>query len=99
MRGGSDGAFYCRWQYNGSGFDEEISNSINIGLWLQIKRVIELCNNKDAPKRSDTNYNQAYKFDFIYKANIHNINTRTKWADLEQSGDETTWGGVKNEIA
>ena len=41
MIGGSDGAFYCRWKFNRSDFDEEISNRINLGIWLQIKRVIK----------------------------------------------------------
>ena len=92
MRGGSNGTFYHRWQYNGSDFDEEIPNSINLGHWLQIKRVMKLCNNKDAPKRGDTNYDPAYKFDFIYKAIVHNLNSITKWAELDQSGNETKWG-------
>ena len=92
VRGGSDGAFYCIWQYNGSGFDEEISNSINIGRWSQIKCVMKLCNNKDAPKNGDTNYKPDYKFGLIYKAIVYNITDITKWADIEQSGDETTWG-------
>ena len=43
-------------------------------------------------KRGDTNYEPAYKFDLIYKAIVHNVNVITKWADLDQSGDETTWG-------
>ena len=29
--GGSNGELYCRWQYNGPDFDDEIPNSINIG--------------------------------------------------------------------
>ena len=37
VRGGSDVALYCIWKYYGYDFDEEISNSINVGRWLQIK--------------------------------------------------------------
>ena len=44
VREGSDSALYRIWQYNGSGFDEEISNIINFGRWLQIKLVMKLCN-------------------------------------------------------
>ena len=58
---------------------------------MQIKRVMKFWNNKDAPKCGDTNYYPAYKFDFIYKAIVHNVNAIKKRADLEQSGDETTW--------
>ena len=82
VRGGIDGAFYCRWKYNGSDFDEEITSSINLGRWLQIKRVMRLYNNKDVPKRGDTNYNPSYKLDLIYNHIVHNINSITKWATL-----------------
>ena len=58
---------------------------------MKIKHVIKLFNNKVAPKFGDTNYDPAYKFDFIYKTIIHNANAITKWADLEQPGDKTTW--------
>ena len=94
VRGGINGALYRRWQYNGSDFGEERSNSINLGRWLHIKSFVKLCNNKDAPKRSDKKYGPAYKFDLIYKAIAHNVNVITKWADLDQSGDKTTWGHV-----
>ena len=89
MRGGSDSSLYRRWKYNMSYFNEELLNSINCGRWLQIKRVIKLCNNKDALKRSDTTYDPAYKFDFIYKAIAHNVTAIIKWDDLGQSGDKT----------
>ena len=41
---------------------------------MQTKRVIKLCNNKDVPKRGDTNYDPDYKFDLIYKAIVNNVN-------------------------
>ena len=51
-----------------------------------------------APKHGDINYELVYKFGFIYKDIIHNDNAIKKWADLGQSGDETTWGhGVSGE--
>ena len=53
---------------------------------------MKLCNNKDALKRRDTSFDPAYKFDLIYKAIVHNVNAITKWSNLEQSGDKTTWG-------
>ena len=75
VRGGSDGALYCMWKYNGSSFDEEIPSSINLGRWLHIKRVMKFYNNKDVPKRGDTIYNPAYKLDFIYYTIVHNVNS------------------------
>ena len=59
VRGGINGELYRRWKYNGSGFYEEILNRINIWRWLQIKRVIKLCNNKDALNCGETNYYPA----------------------------------------
>ena len=84
VRGVSDGALYRRFKYNRYDFDEEILNSINLGRWLQIKHVMKFCNNKDAPKRGDTNYDPYYKFDLFYKAIIHNVNAIRKWSDLDQ---------------
>ena len=52
---------------------------------------MKLCNNKDAPNCGDTNYDPDYKFGFIYKSIFHNLNVITKWGDLDQSGDKTTW--------
>ena len=49
---------------------------------------MKLYNNKDAPKRGDTNYNPDYKFGFIYMYIVHNINAITQWVDLDQSGDD-----------
>ena len=51
---------------------------------------MKLYNNKDAPKRGDTNYNPDYKFGFIYMYIVHNINAITQWVDLDQSGDNNT---------
>ena len=91
VRGGRNGLLYRIWQYNGSDFDDEISNSINLGHWLQIKLAINLCNNKDAPKCGDKKYVPSHKCYFIYKAIVHNVNAITKRSDLEQSGDKTFW--------
>ena len=41
---------------------------------MQIKRVMKLYNNKDAPKHGDTNYDPDYRFEFVYKAIVHNVN-------------------------
>ena len=66
-----------------------------------MKRVMKLCNNKDATKRGDTNYDPAYNFYFFYNDIVHNVNAITKWDDLEQSGDETTWlhGGFGEKVS
>jgi hypothetical protein len=65
---------------------------MNHHRFLQIKRVIKLCNNDISPKKGQDGYNPAYKYDLIYKTIIHNVNAITALAELDQTGDETTWG-------
>jgi hypothetical protein len=91
VRGGSNGALYRRWMH-GADQDELIAESMHHCRWLQIKRVIKLCNNETAPKRGEPGYDPAYKYDMIYKVLIDNLNAITEEAELDLSGDETTWG-------
>ena len=90
VRGGSSGAIHRRW-LPGADYDDDIFDSMKYGRWIQIKRVKKLCNNDRAPKRGDDNYDPAYKFDYIWKTLIHNVNALTKEADLDQCIDETSW--------
>ena len=55
-------------------------------------RTIKLCDNDLSPKKGNTGYDPAYKYDFAFKALIHNCNEMTFQADLDQCGDETTMG-------
>ena len=45
-----------------------------------------------APKRGTAHYNPAYKFNSLMKTIVHNTNAVTLEAELDQCGDETTWG-------
>jgi hypothetical protein len=91
VRGGSNGALYRRWM-DGADQDELIAESIHHCRWLQIKRCIKLCNNETAPKRGEPDYDPAYKYDMLYNVLIENLNAITEEAELDLSGDETTWG-------
>ena len=91
VRGGSNGGIHRRWMY-GSDFDSFVSARILYSRWLAVKRVIKLFNNDTAPKRGEAGYNPAYKLDMIYNTIIKNTNAITDAADLDQCGDETTWG-------
>ena len=90
VRGGSSGAIYRRWLM-GSDFDDYIFRSQTHRRWLQIKRVKKLCNNQTVAKKGTDEYDPAYKFDYIYKCLINNVNAITKDADLDLCGDETSW--------
>lgn len=88
--GGSRGALYRRWMKGCSMYDRVISESLSHTRFLQIKRVLKLCNNNKAPKRGQPGYDPAYKYDMIYDAIVSNCNEMTRKADLDQCGDETS---------
>ena len=90
--GGMDGAIYRRWAKGESNYDTETASSITHTRWLQVKRTYKLCDNDLAAKKGDADYDPAYKFDYIYKCLVHNINAFTQLGDLDLCGDETTCG-------
>ena len=92
VRGGSNGALYRRWMENCADHDDEIDQSMRHGRWLQIKRVVKLCNNQAAPKRGMEGYDPAYKYDMLWYVLFANVNAISKHAELDLCGDETTWG-------
>ena len=73
VRGGSSGAIYRRWQM-GADYDDHVAMSLTFRRWLQIKIIKKLCNKDSAIKRGEINYNPTYKYDYIYKCIIHNVN-------------------------
>ena len=89
--GGSDGAIYRRWQPGKKTYDADIAASLTWSCWKEIKRVLKLCDNSTAKKRGEEGYDLAYKFDYIVKCLVHNINCITEDAELDLCGDETTW--------
>jgi hypothetical protein len=91
VRGGSNGALHRRWM-ECADHDDEIDQSMRHGRWLQIKRVVKLCNNDGVPKRGEEGYDPAYKYDMLWEALFANVNAITKHAELDLCGDETTWG-------
>jgi hypothetical protein len=90
--GGSDGAIYCRWSRGKLNCNMETAGAITHTRWLQVKWVYKLCNNDVAHKKGHTDYDPAYKYDYINKSLIHNINELTQLGNLDLCGDETTCG-------
>jgi hypothetical protein len=86
------GAIYRRWDKQDSAYDPQICAAISHSRWLQIKRTYKLCDNDLSPKRGKPGYDPAYKYDYIYKCLIRNVNEMTQSADLDLCGDETTCG-------
>jgi hypothetical protein len=51
-----------------------------------------VCNNDLAPKQGEADYDPSFKFSYIYKCLIHNINEFTQLGNLDLCGDETACG-------
>ena len=90
--GGMGGAIYRRWDKDGSNYDEAIASAITHTRWLECKRFYKLNDNDLAPKKGDIGYDPAYKYDYVYKVLVHNVNEVTELGDLDLCGDETTCG-------
>jgi hypothetical protein len=83
VHGGTDGAIYRRWREGETMYDKEIARSITHTRWLQLKRSYKLCDNDTAPKKGDEGYNPGYKFDYIFKCIMNNINELSHSSDLD----------------
>ena len=91
MKGGSSRAIYRRWQI-GADYDDHIAMALSFRRWLQIKRVKKLCNNDSAIKNKDSvDYDPTYKYDYIFKCIINNVNFLSMDAELDCTIDETTF--------
>jgi hypothetical protein len=90
VHGGADAATYRRWKYNDSAYDAKIAGATTHTRWLQIKQCIKLCDNEVEPKRGEPGYNPVYKYDYLFKVLISNINELSAKADADLYGDETT---------
>jgi hypothetical protein len=91
VRGGG-GALHRRWDVTDSDYDDLIFKTMSFTRFLQIKRSYKLCNNFASVKRSEPNFDPAWKYDRIYKVLIYNVNGITERAGLDLCGDETSWG-------
>ena len=91
VRGGGDGAMYRRWNSKSPSYDGKMENSLTLHRWFQLKRMFKLCNNDTAKKRGEDGYDPAYKYDFIYRTIVDNVIALTKKAELDLTGDETSW--------
>ena len=92
VHGSNVSSIHRRWMPSSCSYDKEIHESINHYRWLQCKQVWKLCDNSKAPKRGEDGYDPAYKYDMLFAVIVHNVNQLTAYADLDQCGDETTFG-------
>ena len=92
IRGGTNGALYRRWMTDTACYDKYVCDAMSYERWVQLKRIYKLNNNDTAKKRGEEGYNPASKYDLIYDVITSNVRALTKYADLDLTGDETTWG-------
>ena len=92
VRGGTEGAIYQRWVKDCADYNTHVDTSMRHARFLQIKRCIKLNNNEATPKRGESGYDPAYKYDFIWDVLVHNVNAISKSAGQDLAGDETSWG-------
>ena len=92
VRGGGDGALYRRWNKNTSHSDEYCQEAMSLDRWVNLKRIYKLNNNDVAKNKEEAGYNPAYKYDLIFDVLTSNVRAMAKKAELDLTGDETTWG-------
>ena len=90
--GGTSGALYRRWDTTSSCYSEDIAMNMKMTRFKELKEALKLCHNGSVPKKGQQGYDPAYKYDLVYKVMVHNTNAITKFADENQTIDETTWG-------
>jgi len=92
VRGGGEGAIYRRWQTSNASSDPIVQNAMTLSRWVQIKRVLKLCNNDKAKKMGEEGYDPCYKYDLIFDVIVNNVIALTARAELDLTADETSWG-------
>ena len=92
VRGGGDGALYRRWFSGNAHADDYCQEAMPLSRWNQLKRVYKLNNNDKAKGKGEVGYNPTYKYDLIYDVLTSNVRAITKRAELDLTGDETSWG-------
>ena len=93
--GGSRGAILRRFddsREDNLSYCKYVTDAFSKTRFLEVKRVMKLCDNSTAPKKGQPGYDPAYKYDYIFKCIVHNTNAITFKAGLDLCGDETTFG-------
>ena len=90
--GGGDGAIYRRWQKETPSWDSLTQSSISLDRFVQLKRILKLNDNSTSKKKGEEGYDPCYKYDMIYDTICSNVRSLTSHAELDLTGDETSWG-------
>ena len=91
VKGGGDGAIYLHWNQGSASSDEFIQSAMSLQCWFQLKHVFKLNNDNTAKPRNSSEYNPCIKYDMIFNVIINNTIALTKHAELDLTGDETSW--------
>ena len=91
VRDGVRGALYRRWNSKSPSYDKKMDESLTLHRWFQLKPMFKLYYNNMAKNRGEDGYDPAYKYDFIYRTIVDNVIALTAKAELDLTGDETSW--------
>lgn len=94
VRGGSSGAILRRFdkRKSNTAYDPFIDEAFTKTRFLELKRVWKICDNRDpANARGHPDYNPCYKYDYLFKTIVHNVNAITLFAGLDLVGDESSY--------
>ena len=89
--GGSNGDFYGQWNPNLPMYSPEISQSMTLTRFGEIKSSIKLYNKNAENSRDQEGYKPAYKFDLPYKSLVANTNAISVKDDENPVIDDSSW--------
>ncbi len=90
---GKAGSINSCWDQSNARFDPEVVASMSKTRFKDVKRNFKLNNNMmHTTKKDDAGYDLCAKYDMLYNALVHNMNKVTKFSDLDNALDESTWG-------
>ena len=89
--GGSSGRLHLRWDNSSLLYSKRIADTMSHERFKQIKRVLKLNNNAEAPAKGAEGYDPASKLRLIYDVMVRNSNTLTLYAEADMCVDETSW--------
>jgi hypothetical protein len=86
------GTIFAHWNAGYPCYDSTIAESMTCEHWKSIKCFFKLNNNLMSKLHGMEAYDPCFKYDFIYKWFVHNMNCLTLCPDLDGTIIETTRG-------
>ena len=75
-------------------YDEIIATTMSLRRWLDIKRVMKICDYTQEKKRGEPGYDPTQKYRKIWDVQVANLNQFIKKGGSDITIDETTWANA-----